>query len=177
MITNQASDKTLHAINSVATAFALPRISIQIAAVVRDRGIMEIDNDIIYSAQYPLPDWEPMGGWSIDRALLLAITKQESGFKPNAKSNAGANGVMQIMPSTAKRVARKNDVKLSDIDMSNPEHNMFLGQQFIVDLLQQDLVQNNIIKMYSQLRILFINNLFYQEGGTYSFYRLQHQVG
>ena len=58
---------------------------------------MEIDDDIIYSAQYPLPDWEPMGGWSIDRALLLAITKQESGFRTTAKSGAGANGVMQLM--------------------------------------------------------------------------------
>ena len=45
MITMRATDKTLHAINSVATAFALPRISIQIVGVVRDRGIMEIDND------------------------------------------------------------------------------------------------------------------------------------
>ena len=88
-----------------------------------------------------------MGGWSIDRALLLAITKQESGFKTNAKSGAGANGLMQIMPNTAKRVARKNDVKLSEMDMSNPEHNMFLGQQYIVDLLQHPMIQNNIIKM------------------------------
>ncbi|MFQ6778027.1 MAG: transglycosylase SLT domain-containing protein [Alphaproteobacteria bacterium] len=147
MITKQASDRTLHAINSVATAFALPRISIQIVGVVRDRGIMEIDNDIIYSAQYPLPDWEPMGGWSIDRALLFAITKQESGFKTNAKSGAGANGIMQLMPGTAKLVAKKNKVKLSEMDLSKPEHNMFLGQQYIVDLLSQPVINNNIIKM------------------------------
>ena len=108
---------------------------------------MEIDDDVIYTAQYPLPDWEPMGGWSIDRALLLAITKQESGFRANAKSGAGANGLMQIMPSTAKRVARANKVKMSDIDMSNPEHNMFLGQQYIIDLLMHPMVNNNIIKM------------------------------
>ncbi|MFQ6739285.1 MAG: transglycosylase SLT domain-containing protein, partial [Alphaproteobacteria bacterium] len=147
LITSKASDKTLHAINSVATDYGMPRVAIQVSGVVKDRGILEIDDDIIYSAQYPLPDWEPMGGWSIDRALLLAITKQESGFKPNAKSTAGANGLMQIMPSTAKRVARKNNVKMSDIDMSNPEHNMFLGQQYIVDLLAHPDINNNIIKM------------------------------
>lgn len=147
LITPQASDRLLHAINSVATAFNLPRISVQSASVIKDRGILEIDDDIIYSAQYPLPDWEPMGGWSIDRALLLAITKQESNFRVSAKSGAGANGVMQLMPSTAKRVARANKVDISQIDMSNPEHNMFLGQQYIVDLLAHQRVENSIIKM------------------------------
>lgn len=147
LITARASDRLLHAVNSVASEYGLPRVSIQASSVIRDRGILEIDDDIIYSAQYPLPDWEPMGGWSIDRALLLAITKQESGFKVSAKSGAGANGLMQIMPSTAKRVARRNNVKISDIDMSKPEHNMFLGQQYIVDLLAHPNIQNNIIKM------------------------------
>ena len=147
LVTSKSSDKLLHAVNAVASLYGLPSVSILVSGVMRDRGVLEINDDIIYSAQYPLPNWEPLGGWSIDRALLLAITKQESGFKQNAKSGAGANGVMQIMPNTAKRVARKNDVKLSDIDMSNPEHNMFLGQQYIVDLLQHQLIQNNIIKM------------------------------
>jgi len=147
LITSKAEDKTLHAVNAVSSMYGLPRVSILVSNVMRDRGILEINDDIIYSAQYPLPNWEPLGGWSIDRALLLAITKQESGFKTNAKSGAGANGVMQIMPNTAKRVARKNDVKMSEIDMSKPEHNMFLGQQYIVDLLQHQLIQNNIIKM------------------------------
>lgn len=147
LVTAKSSDKMLHAVNAVSSLYGLPSVSILVSGVMRDRGILEINDDIIYSAQYPLPNWEPMGGWSIDRALLLAITKQESGFKQTAKSSVGANGVMQLMPKTAKLVARKNSVKMSDIDMSNPEHNMFLGQQFIVDLLQQDLVQNNIIKM------------------------------
>ena len=147
MITSKATDRTLHAINSVSTAFGLPRVSMHVAGVVRDRGIMEIDRDIIYSAQYPLPDWEPLGGWSIDRALLFAITKQESAFKTNAKSTAGANGLMQLMPGTAKIVARQNKMKMSDIDMSNPEHNMFLGQQHIVDLLRHPNINNSIIKM------------------------------
>ena len=114
---------------------------------IKDRSVLEIDDDIIYSAQYPLPDWEPMGGWSIDRALLFAITKQESGFRVSAKSGAGANGLMQLMPNTAKRIARDNNMDYSQMDMSNPEHNMFLGQQYIVDLLSHPSIENNIIKM------------------------------
>lgn len=147
LITSSVSDRTLHAVNSVATAYGMPRLAIQASGVVRDRGILEIDDNIIYSAQYPLPDWEPMGGWSIDRALLLAITKQESNFRANAKSVAGASGVMQLMPSTARLVARNNNVSMASIDISNPEHNMFLGQQYIVDLLAHPNVENNIIKM------------------------------
>ena len=147
LITPKVSDRTLHAVNAVAAAYGMPRVSVQSASVIKDRGILEIDDDIIYSAQYPLPDWEPMGGWSIDRALLLAITKQESNFRVSAKSGAGANGVMQLMPSTAKRVARANKLDITQMDMSNPEHNMFLGQQYIVDLLAHQSVENSIIKM------------------------------
>ncbi|MEE1111148.1 MAG: lytic transglycosylase domain-containing protein [Alphaproteobacteria bacterium] len=147
LITPNVPDRVLHAVNSVASEYALPRVSVQSAGLIKDRGILEIDDDIIYSAQYPLPDWEPLGGWSIDRALLLAIAKQESNFRTSATSGAGANGVMQIMPSTAKRVARANKMDLSQMDMSNPEHNMFLGQQYIVDLLQHPSIENNIIKM------------------------------
>ena len=147
MITSRATDRQLHAVNSVATAYGLPRVSVQASSLIKDRGILEIDDDIIYSAQYPLPDWEPMGGWSIDRALLLAITKQESGFRTTAKSGAGANGLMQLMPNTAKRIARQNNLDISEIDMSNPEHNMYLGQQYIVDLLSHPNIENNIIKM------------------------------
>lgn len=147
MITSRATDRLLHAVNSVATAYGLPRVSVQASSIIKDRGILEIDDDIIYSAQYPLPDWEPMGGWSIDRALLLAITKQESGFRTTAKSGVGANGLMQLMPSTAKRVAKQNNLDISEMDMSNPEHNMYLGQQYIVDLLSHPNIENNIIKM------------------------------
>jgi soluble lytic murein transglycosylase-like protein len=54
---------------------------------------------------------------------------------------------MQLMPGTARIVARQNKMKMSDIDMSKPEHNMFLGQQHIVDLLAHPNINNNIIKM------------------------------
>jgi soluble lytic murein transglycosylase-like protein len=147
LLTSGASDRLLHAVYSSASAAELPRVSMHAAGLVRGRGIMEIDQDVIFGAQYPLPDWEPMGGWSIDRALLFAITRQESGFKPSAESGKGAKGVMQLMPTTAKMVAKKNDVSMKDLDMSDPNHNMFLGQQYIVDLLNLPAIDNNIIKM------------------------------
>ncbi|MCL2538546.1 MAG: lytic transglycosylase domain-containing protein [Alphaproteobacteria bacterium] len=147
LITSSASDRLLHAVHALANSAELPRTAMQVSGVVRDRGILEIDSSIITAAQYPMPDWEPMGGWSIDRALLFAITRQESGFRPNAQSNKGATGVMQLMPRTARSVAASQNVKMSDIDMKNPEHNMFLGQQYIVDILNLPAVDGSIIKM------------------------------
>jgi soluble lytic murein transglycosylase-like protein len=147
LVTRKASDKLLHAVHSLASSEELPRVSVQVAGLVRDRGIMEIDQNVIFSAQYPLPDWEPLGGWSIDRALLFAITRQESGFKTTAESGKGAKGLMQVMPKTAKLVARRSNVEISSLDISNPEHNMFLGQQYIVDLLGQPGIESSIIKM------------------------------
>ena len=147
LISEKSSDRLLHAVHAVADESNLPRTAMQSAAMIRERGIAEIDNNVIASAQYPLPDWEPKGGWSIDRALLFAIMRQESGFKRTARSHAGAGGVMQLMPGTARLVARQNNVRMADLDIHDPEHNMFLGQQHIVDLLSQPQIDNSIIKM------------------------------
>lgn len=65
-------------------------------------------------------------GW--DWRLLAAQCYQESGFDPHAVSWAGAQGLMQIMPSTASRLG------LSRSDVFNPEHNIEAAARYLVML-------------------------------------------
>ena len=59
------------------------------------------------AALFPLPSWEPKGGFQVDRALIFALMRQESNFKTEAKSHAGARGLMQLMPGTAGFISGK----------------------------------------------------------------------
>ncbi len=71
-----------------------------------------------------------------DPALVLGITRQESEFDPAVVSSAGARGLMQLMPATARQAASMNRLgfKLSDLT-SNPRYNMQLGMVTLDDYL------------------------------------------
>lgn len=60
--------------------------------------------------------------------LMLAIAREESYFNPDAKSAAGASGLMQLMPATASEIAAKHGVK--NYNLFNPQHNLMLGNYY-----------------------------------------------
>jgi soluble lytic murein transglycosylase-like protein len=102
------------------------------------------------SALYPLPRWEPAGGFNIDRALLFALMRQESRFDTDARSGAGARGLMQLMPSTARYVAHTLDAGLEGLvtgkpDLHVPEVNLSLGQRYVRYLMDQKGIADNLI--------------------------------
>lgn len=73
---------------------------------------------------------------SLDKKLLLSISRQESAFNPNAKSNAGAYGLMQLIIPTAKRMSQEVGIRLSEPtnQLIEPEINIKLGSQYLKDL-------------------------------------------
>lgn len=75
---------------------------------------------------------------SVDPALLHALMRQESQFDQYAKSPVGALGLMQLMPRTAKDVARKHRVRhYKQWLTKKPEHNVKLGALYMQDLLKR----------------------------------------
>ncbi len=69
-------------------------------------------------------------------ALIHAIIHQESNFSINAYSSAGARGLMQLMPFTAKKVARDLKIKYYKNRLTtNPEYNILLGTTYINEML------------------------------------------
>ena len=99
-------------------------------------------------ALYPVPPWSPDGGMSIDRALLFSVMRAESGFDPDAKSHAGALGVMQILPSTAEAMAERYELDYAGAaSLRDPEINLQLGQAYIERLRDTYFIGDSIIHM------------------------------
>jgi peptidoglycan lytic transglycosylase len=74
----------------------------------------------------------------VDTALVLALARQESEFNAKAKSPVGARGMMQIMPGTARAIARQHKVRYSRSRLvSDPSYNIALGVAHLHDLIKK----------------------------------------
>lgn len=69
---------------------------------------------------------------TLDPWLIQALIRQESAFDPQARSRVGATGLMQLMPSTARRIARLNKSQLKD-----PASNVQVGIKFLEKLVEK----------------------------------------
>lgn len=70
-----------------------------------------------------------------EKAFVLAITRQESGFDPTVRSRANARGMMQLIPSTARAVARRLGASYSESRLFEPDFNMSLGAYHLGELV------------------------------------------
>lgn len=105
-------------------------LAVTIARRARQNGV-----DI---AALGYPVWDLKHDERTETALILSIIRQESSFSPYAVSAAGARGLMQIMPATAKQIARKKrkDFSVQKLN-SNPDFNVELGSTYFADLLKR----------------------------------------
>lgn len=111
-----------------------PHYSLKVAKKASLKHVFLIDRSYPVNA---LP--EPVGGAAqVEPALVLGLSRQESEFNPEARSHAGALGTMQLMPATAKAVARKYGLRYDVGRLSrDASYNMTLGSAFLADLVRR----------------------------------------
>jgi soluble lytic murein transglycosylase-like protein len=68
-------------------------------------------------------------------SLVLGMIRQESGFDRTALSHAGARGLMQLMPATAREVAGRLDLRFVPSQLEEPDYNTRLGSTYFRQVL------------------------------------------
>jgi soluble lytic murein transglycosylase-like protein len=100
------------------------------------------------AARYPVPRWEPQNGYVVDRALMFALMMEESRFNAGVHSYSGAAGLMQLMPATARSVARTAGIPLHNVsDLVDPALNLSIGQEYVRQLIGHQQINGNLILM------------------------------
>jgi soluble lytic murein transglycosylase len=124
-------------VQAAALATNLSRTDIAITVAHKS----EHDGVPLIAAGYPLPQLTV--GNKPERALVLGLVRQESGFQHTVVSSAGARGLMQLMPATAAKLARaykmvfKRKNTLNSALTHDPNLNLKLGSAYLGDLLNQ----------------------------------------
>lgn len=108
-----------------------PHIAVLIGKQAASRGI------ILPRAYFPVVGMVP-DGLEVSRALALSIARRESEFNVSVISPAGARGLMQVMPGTAKLMAAKTgkDYVLSSLT-DDPAYNVGLGSAYLAQLVEE----------------------------------------
>jgi soluble lytic murein transglycosylase-like protein len=117
---------------SLAKTFNLPNLELRASETTARNGKL-------LTGLFPVPAYQPIGGYTVDPSLVLAFARAESHFRENATSPAGARGLMQIMPGTA-RILGGDESRLGD-----PTYSLTLGNRLIAQLL--DRTNNNLFQL------------------------------
>lgn len=105
-----------------------PDVALTIARRGSENGV------VLFDAAFPVVDLGATG--AVERALALAVTRQESSFNAAAVSPSGALGLMQLLPGTARDVAgRLNLPFIQDKLTRDPAYNVQLGSQYLTEML------------------------------------------
>jgi soluble lytic murein transglycosylase len=108
-----------------------PHFAVLIGKQAAERGI------ILPRVSYPVTDLVP-DGLAVSRALALSVARRESEFDPGVISPAGARGLMQVMPETARMMATKLGKTFDRARLtSDPAYNAALGSEYLAQLLDE----------------------------------------
>lgn len=94
--------------------------------------------EVLYPTAYWLHVKAAAGEYGLDPYLLLSVMREESRFNREAYSVAGAMGLMQLMPSTAKRLAKALNMKITGTDdIYDVRVNLKLGSFYLSRLIKE----------------------------------------
>lgn len=109
-----------------------PNLAVRTAKIASRKGIELPEHAYPTNA---LPNVASAGS-PVERALAFGISRQESEFNPSAVSHAGARGLMQLMPGTAKQTARAHGLPYDRSRLlTDPAYNTRIGTTHLGDLL------------------------------------------
>lgn len=128
------STPALEAVAAIAQREGEVRTLLAIGKLALQRGFP------LDSAAFPtfgVPDF-PVLGDPMERAIVHAIARQESAFDPTAISHAGARGLMQMMPATARETARRASLPFDWARLGrDPHYAARMGAAHLIDLLKE----------------------------------------
>jgi soluble lytic murein transglycosylase len=94
-----------------------------------------------YTLRYPMPYEDVLRSYAathgVDEAWVLGLVRQESRFNTEARSSAGAAGLMQVMPGTARYVAAKMGLRNYRQKVGEVETNVTLGTKYLQLVMEQ----------------------------------------
>ncbi|HLZ76066.1 lytic transglycosylase domain-containing protein [Phenylobacterium sp.] len=108
-------------------------LTLAMGASLADRASPPRSGDL----DYPQPELIPIGGFTLDKALVYAMVRAESRFNPQAVSPVGAAGLMQIMPTAAAAAAGDDKLKTDRTPLFDPAFNLRVGQDYFTWLLEK----------------------------------------
>jgi soluble lytic murein transglycosylase len=102
------------------------------------------------AALYPAPaNIRPSGGeFVLDRAVVLAVIRQESKFQTTAVSYAGARGLMQLMPRTAAWMTGRRDLASNPRLLQDTTLNVTLGEAYLEKMMAEGAISNCLIRTF-----------------------------
>lgn len=115
-------------LGQLAVELKRPDVALTVARRGAESGV------VLFDAAFPVVELGATG--AVERALALAVTKQESSFNAAAVSSSGALGLMQLLPGTARDVAGRLGVPfIQDKLTRDPAYNVQLGSQYLAEML------------------------------------------